>query len=263
MTAPLAGREDSLHRCAVESRRLVAGDLALLRLVPPEPVPARPGQFAMLRGAWGLAPLLPRPMSILSAGSRLEFLVRRVGEGTALLTSLEPGAVVDVLAPLGQGFGEPRARRVVLVAGGCGLPPTLFAARELAAAGARPVFLYGARSATGLVLADEVAAVAELRLATDDGSRGHHGPVTDLLEEALAAVDAEVWTCGPEAMMAAVARAARRAGVRCLASVEERMACGRGLCLGCVRMDLAGEPRYVCVHGPVFDAAEVYGGGDG
>ena len=261
MSGPARGAEESLLRCEVESSRWLAPDLAHLRLVPPRPVSARPGQFAMLRGPWGLTPLLPRPMSLLAAGERLDFLVRRVGAGTALLTSLEPGAAVDVLAPLGQGFGAPGPGRVVLVAGGCGLPPTLFAARELAAAGRRPLFLYGARTGAALVLAEQVAEVAELRVATDDGSAGQRGLVTALLEGALAESEAGtvVWACGPEAMMAAVAGLARRAGTPCRVSVEERMACGRGLCLGCVRMDLAGAPRYVCVHGPVFDAADLYG----
>jgi len=261
---------EAFLRCEVEERQWLAENLALLRLHPPRPLPARAGQFAMLRGAWGSAPLLGRPMSILAAGERIDFLIRRCGEGTSLLTALEAGGPVDLLGPLGRGFGDaPAGCRVVLVAGGCGLPPTLLAARELASAGHRPIFLYGARSATDLVLRDEVAAVAELRVATDDGSEGHGGLVTGLLEGAIADAGdgdpsrAAVWCCGPEAMMRAVARLALGGGSRCLVSVEERMACGRGLCLGCARIDAEGTPRYVCVDGPVFDAAELYGDGNG
>ena len=249
--------------CEVERTTWLTADLALLELRPPEPVTALPGQFALLRPLdIGPAPLLGRPMSVLAAGDTLRFLVRRCGEGTRLLTSRAPGDRVLVLAPLGRPFGPLDAResaKLALVAGGVGLAPLAFAARGLAATGLRPLFLHGARRASELVLGDELSAAVELRLSTDDGSAGHHGPVTDLLEVALERREVDrVWTCGPEPMMAAVARLARSHGVPCQVSVEARMACGRGLCLGCARPDVRGEPRYVCHEGPVFEAEDLY-----
>lgn len=255
--------------CEVERTSWLARDLALLDLRPPRPVSARPGQFALLRlYDLGLHPLLGRPMSVLAAGDTLRFLIRRCGEGTRLLTSRSPGERVLVLAPLGRAFepidgGEPV--KLALVAGGVGLAPMAFAARELAAVGRRPLFLYGARQSEELVLMDELRAASEVRLATDDGSVGHRGPVTELLAKALERGEVErIWTCGPEPMMAEVARLARGHGVACQVSVETRMACGRGLCLGCARPDVRGTPRYVCREGPVFEAEEVFAssGGD-
>jgi len=201
-------------------------------------------------------------MSILEAGDTLRFLIRRCGEGTRILTSLCPGEPVLVLGPFGRAFPLPdgEAKKLLMVAGGVGVAPMEFAARECSALGIRPTFLYGARTAEELVLLEELREVAEVELATDDGSLGHHGLVTELLEVALKGAESVdgVWTCGPEPMMAAVARIAGAFEVSCLVSVEARMACGRGLCLGCALPDREGEPRYVCKDGPVFDATEMY-----
>lgn len=250
--------------CTVEGTEWLAPDLALVRLRPPRPVAARAGQFALLRLMDGrLHPLLGRPMSILEAGETLRFLVRRCGEGTNLLTSRRPGEPVLVLGPYGRPFqlSELGGKKLVMVAGGVGLAPMAFAARECSSRGSRPVFLYGAREAKELVLLDELRVVADVELATDDGSAGHHGFVTELLDtllERTTQVD-EIWTCGPEPMMAAVAGIASSHGVPCVVSVESRMACGRGLCLGCAIPDHGGKPRYVCCDGPIFDAKEMYG----
>lgn len=259
------GGSEVLGCAVIESTRL-ADDLVLLRLEPPRRLEARPGQFAMLRPTAPRGPaLLGRPMSILGAGAEASFLIRRCGPGTEHLAALRPGDRVAVLGPLGRGWGEPAAGAApIMVAGGVGLAPLLCAARELAGRGLRATMLYGGRRASQLVLLDDVASVAALEVATDDGSAGHHGPVTDLLEAALRAraMPAEVWTCGPEAMMERVARIAFTAGARCKVSLEARMACGRGLCLGCARPGAEGGagPRYVCSDGPVFDAAEIYPG---
>jgi len=256
--------EEQLLDCEVIEARELTDDLVLLRLRPPSPLAAGAGQFAMLRLAAGAStdPLLGRPMSILGAGVELQFLIRRLGRGTRILTAAKPGDLVTVLGPVGKNWGDPEPdRELIMVAGGVGLAPLLFAAEELAARGGpRPTFLYGARSASELVLLERLEQVSTLKTATDDGSTGHHGLVTELLE-GLAAERSElaVWTCGPEPMMEQVARIALRAGLPCRVSVEARMACGRGLCLGCARPDTQGEPRYVCKDGPVFPAADLYG----
>jgi len=263
-TRGLGHGASELLDCAVVEARRLADDLILLRLAPPRRFVAEPGQFAMLRptAPRGIA-LLGRPMSVLGAGDEASFLIRRCGQGTEALAALRAGDRVAVLGPLGRGWGSPATGAApVLVAGGVGLAPLLFAAREMAGRGLRARVLYGARTASQLVLTDDAATVAALEVATDDGSAGHHGPVTELLEPALRAAGgaAEVWTCGPEGMMERVARIALGAGLRCKVSLEARMACGRGLCLGCARLDATGAPRYVCSDGPVLDAELVYPG---
>ena len=232
--------------------------------VKPE-IAARAGQFAMLRGStWGDSPLLARPMSILTAGERLSFLVKVVGEGTRRMARSRPGDVFTVLAPLGQPWSAcPPTHRAVLVAGGVGVAPLLYLGRELAAAGApRPVALYGARTRIDLPLGDEVEQVADLRVSTEDGSLGAHGRVTVLLDTALDELRdkgelAKVYCCGPLGMMAAVARICAARGVPCEVSLETPMGCGYGVCLGC-NVPRAGEGYlYACAEGPCVDATTI------
>ncbi len=247
-----------------------------------EPVTARAGQFAMVRGAaWGQAPLLPRPMSLLTAGDRPSILVKVVGEGTRRLAHASSGEPFDLLAPLGLPWRPcPEENRPVLVAGGVGVAPLLFLAREIAATrpfapqaspGSRPreraLALYGGRTAADLPLDFELASVAELRVATEDGSRGVRGRVTVLLERALDELASgpppKVYACGPEPMMAAVAAIAAARGVPCEVSLETPMACGYGVCLGCPVPRAAGPDHahsgylYACTEGPCVDAASI------
>jgi dihydroorotate dehydrogenase electron transfer subunit len=136
----------------------------------------------------------------------------------------------------------------------------LFAAKKHGDLKPRPKLLYGARGISDVVLLDEAQKLTRLEISTDDGSRGHHGLVVDLLDGAIEGSSraVEIWTCGPEPMMEAVATRAETLGVKCKVSVEARMACGRGLCLGCAREDSEGVPKYVCSDGPVFGAREIY-----
>ncbi len=222
------------------------------------PIEARPGQFAMVRGDWGHAPLLPRPMSLLRAGSHAQMLIKAVGEGTRRLLSMRKGDGLDVLAPLGTAFRPPPSgTRAVLVAGGVGVAPLAWWAAEIGSRpGPRPLFLYGGRTKNDLPLSEEILLSADLRVTTEDGSRGTKGRVSVLLEEAFAK-GSFVYTCGPTAMMAAVAAAAAKAGVPCEASLEAPMACGYGVCFGCVVPRTAGGYLYVCKEGPVVDAKDV------
>ena len=214
----------------------------------------RPGQFAMINldpdGA-RLDPLLPRPMSIFRAdGERVEFRFRVVGKGTRLLAELVEGTRIGVLGPLGNGYPEPEGR-AVLVGGGTGIA-SLYGLAGQCSADAR-VLLGGRRREEVLALEDFQALPVELQVATDDGSCGHHGLVTDLLE--LAAGE-EVFACGPAPMMRVASEKAREAGLRCWVSLESNMACGFGICLGCA-VETRGGFRYVCTDGPVFDAQSV------
>lgn len=224
-------------------------------------VVAGAGQFAMVRGAtWGQAPLLPRPMSLLESGRRPSMLIKIVGEGTRRLAHASPGEPFDLLVPLGNRWAPcPEGHTPLLVAGGVGIAPLLFFARELAAQGIRPITLYGGRSSTDLPLHEELAQVSDVHFSTEDGSRGTQGRVTALLEPVVrrAGRPVKIYTCGPDRMMAAVATIAAQMGTLCDASLETPMACGYGVCLGCPVKRSAGGYLYACVDGPCVDARTI------
>lgn len=225
---------------------------------------ARPGQFVHLRvSPPGTSPLLRRPFSVAGvnpAAGTLRILVRTIGRGTEMLAGLLPGTELPALGPLGQGFADfPAGRQVVLVAGGVGVAPLLFFAVH--AESKDITALYGAETADALVLARELAdRCGGVALATDDGSKGHHGFVTDLLPRGLAELaDPVVLACGPRPMMAAAAAECMLRSVECYVSFEAWLGCGLGACLGCVIPAAGEERRYirVCHDGPVFSADQV------
>ena len=222
-----------------------------------------PGQFVMVSpGARGETertdPLLPRPMAVyrtrpVAGGAEVEVLYQAVGRGTALLAEAKPGERVRLVGPLGRGFPLPD-RRSVLVGGGTGIA-SLF---ELASRSPRGTIelILGARSEAGLLgLADFQALGAPLSLTTEDGSAGEKGLVSAPLQRALEAggVDA-VYACGPTPMMARCAELAAKHGIRCLVSLENTMACGFGVCLGCAAPRASEGYALVCRDGPVFEA---------
>jgi len=250
----------------------VAEDLYLTRLEAPAVAAiAAPGQFVSLKVSEGTAPLLRIPLSILDAdpdGGTVDVLYERLGPKSTALSALAAGARVPCLGPLGNTFPDPQQDRTpVLVGGGIGLPPLLFLGRRWRATSRRDAVLLAGARRRSKHLPEHIlgAAADEVRQATDDGSLGHAGLVTDLLVEQLAATPASsVYTCGPHAMMAAVVAQCRAAGVQCHVSLEEYMACGFGVCVGCV-VELADDGgrgpygRYgrVCVEGPVFEASKI------
>jgi dihydroorotate dehydrogenase electron transfer subunit len=252
----------------ISENRVLGGGYFVLRLANCSSLSvAKPGQFVMIRGAWGRDPLLPRAFSLMSvdrSSGTADVLAKTVGRGTALLERALPGAEVDVLGPLGTSFPEPRADTVdLLVAGGVGLPP-LYMQGELAAARSlvsRSELLYGGRGAKDLVLLNEMETMGlAMHLTTEDGTVGTQGLVTRALEARLdkhRGARVRVMGCGPNAMLWAVARLARDRDVPCFISLEEQMACGIGVCLGCAIPARSRPFRYVCSNGPVFDAADV------
>lgn len=252
-----------------ESRSL-GGGYFLLRLSGCESLQiAKPGQFVMIRGDWERDPLLPRAFSLMSVGpgGRADVLAKTVGRGTALLERALPGAHLNVLGPLGSSFPEPLPETVdLLVAGGVGLPP-MYMQAELAAE-RRLVnqceMLYGGRGAPDLVLLDEMRGMGvELHLSTEDGAAGTKGLITAVLEARLEHHRARppqalrIMGCGPNGMLWAIARIAQARQIPCFISLEEQMACGIGVCLGCAIPARSRPFRYVCSNGPVFDAADV------
>jgi dihydroorotate dehydrogenase electron transfer subunit len=235
-----------------------------------------PAQFFMIRIP-GSEVLLRRPFSVCGLpgtfddadDGTMQVLYKVVGRGTALLAELKPGARIDLLGPLGRGFRLPEGKddRPVMVAGGIGSAPFPALAVRLAEAGFEPILLYGARTAGDLPLLDWFRAhCSEVEVTTEDGSVGERGLVTAPLERLIARIGpdrARLYACGPDPMLRAVAKIALSSGARCDLSLEARMACGFGVCLGCVVPTHGPGPdgddgfERVCVEGPVMDAGRL------
>ena len=217
----------------------------------------RPGQFVHVRCGEGL--LLRRPISICSwsvEGDLIRMVFEARGEGTRWLAQRQVGEELDVLGPLGHGFQMEPQGRYLLVGGGIGVPPLLGVAAQL---GEKAIAVLGFRNKDAVILEEDFqAAGAKTFIATDDGSYGHHGLVTDLCRDQ----DFDcVMACGPAPMLKAVTALAEQRGVPCYVSLEERMACGIGACLGCaVALNKEDGTQYfghVCKDGPVFESHRV------
>jgi len=257
----------------IENRRM-SPDYNVLSLAAPDIARVtQPGQFVMVKTTPGLDPLLRRPFSVFEVlrddGGRpvgISLLNKRVGVGTEHLYAVESGARLDCLGPLGQPFVPARPPdRAWMVAGGVGLAPFVTLAEALAGLGTSMTLFYGARSGRDLYCADLFTRLgARLVLATEDGSAGERGRVTDPLRRALGDLDrgttATIYACGPTPMMRAVAALGRDADAPVFVSLEPVMGCGMGGCYSCVvRVRAGGESRFVrsCLDGPVFDASAV------
>ncbi|MGE3173732.1 MAG: dihydroorotate dehydrogenase electron transfer subunit [Planctomycetota bacterium] len=255
----------------VRAVRDLGGDSFALEVDGPIP-PTLPGQFYMLRTERRWPVLLPRPFSLYDRaedGDVGSFLIKTVGPGTRALCDQRPGERVHLTGPLGRPFPA-EIEEPVCVAGGVGLAPFLLLARQRRAAGRTPLrLLFGGRNRAGLAGIDDFRAVAEVLAATEDGSVGHRGRVTELLEQQVAAgaipVGSAVFCCGPDPMMLAVAAVCERHALRCFLSLETYMACGYGVCNGC-SVAVQG-PRFhgwpyskTCQEGPVYEACELVHG---
>ena len=247
-------------RTTITEVQYPAKDHALLRFAADEEIPGEAGEFVMIRGDWGIHPVLPRAFSLVESGATGSVLVKAVGEGTERLAAMEAGDELVVFGPLGNGYDiDDSDRTPLLVAGGVGVAPLLFLAEQLAASGVRPTFLYGAGSEDDLPLTDQIAAVAELIITTENGAVGERGLITAPLQRLLEADNnAIIYTCGPDGMLHAVANVAAAAGVPCQVALEAPMVCGMGTCKGCAVMSTDGIYKYVCYDGPVFDAATIF-----
>ena len=236
-----------LVEAVLESRRQVAAGMFVLRFhAPGTGDGARAGQFVNL----GLdpGPLLRRPFSIHRVeGDAIEVLLKPVGTGTAALAAMRAGDRVSCLGPLGSPFRiEPGGDPVVLVSGGLGVAPMPMLAAEAAALGLRVTWVHGARTAAELCsewAGDEVVWV------TEDGSRGVRGRVLEGLPEG----PAQVFACGPNPMLSALAASHPAAQV----AIETYMGCGTGVCLGCAVPLQAGGYGRACTDGPVYVAGEI------
>ena len=240
----------------------------------------RAGQFYMLAAArrWGGGdserPFLPRAFSVLRApadGTRLDFMLAVVGPGTARLGELGPEDRLLLVGPLGNGFAAPApGRRALLVGGGIGVAPLAILQDQVEAAGAAsigeiarganppvaPTALVGFRDAHHALAA---GLLRDARVATDDGSAGHHGLVTELLLAELdgaAAGEVEVYACGPPPMLEVVRAICAEREVPGQLALESGMACGFGACFGCVVPTRDGYVR-LCLDGPVLAAGSL------
>jgi dihydroorotate dehydrogenase electron transfer subunit len=221
----------------------------------------QPAQFVQILTDPGLSPFLRRPFSALrTEGNAFDILYDVIGPGTGRMQDAKVGDLLNISGPLGQAFIPPQSNRILLVAGGVGLVPLAFLAWQHPDRLTDMVYLMGA--ANRVRMPDMASLLPEnlVRfLATDDGSEGHKGFVTELIDDHVIAGDTTILTCGPHPMMARVAAIAAKINVPCYASLENHMACGFGACVGCVvehKTYETEERRYLraCLEGPVVDA---------
>ncbi len=252
---------------AVTRTEAVMGDSVLLTFSAPSNLVdnAQAGQFVeiLCRSPWSSDPLLRRPYSVYGAdpaASELTILVRPYGRGSGWLVEQPVGAPLDVLGPLGNTFPvASKSKNLLMVGGGVGAAPLIMLSREAVERGLNVTYLLGAMSANGLLAPQHLPGEVEYVVATNDGSAGHQGFVTDLIPQYLQWAD-QVFACGPEPMFQSLRRQvlanrfAAKPSVHL--SVERTMACGVGACLGCVVETKRGM-KTSCVEGPVFDMDEL------
>jgi len=232
----------------------------LLYLQAPEiAAKAEPGQFVMVRTGEDHEPLLRRPLAVhrvspLSRASELSLLFSVVGRGTEWLARRAPGDTIDLLGPLGNGF-DVRAHDLLLVAGGIGIAPLVALADAALAAGARVTLILAAPTKNDLYPTEMLPSGVELHLATEDGSAGEKALATDLLADLASGFD-QVFACGPLAMYQAMSRDTSLKGKSVQVSLETRMGCGFGVCLGCA-IETRHGMRLVCRDGPVFELEDI------
>jgi len=254
---------------------------------------AQPGQFVNIKVSDGIEPLLRRPLSIHKIGHQVTrspghqskakrqivMLYEAVGKGTEILSQRKPGDFLDVIGPLGSGFRFDRElsnvdSRPILIAGGMGTAPLIFLAEKLAEiknqkSKIKTLVLIGAKTREDILCEEEFKKIGcEVKIATDDGSRGFKGYVSELLKQELWIMDYGLWTiyaCGPKLLLKEISRIAQEHAIPAQLSLESHMACGIGACMGCVikvksknaKGKTDNEYSRVCKEGPVFEANQI------
>ncbi len=258
------------RKCEIVKNEVIRGPYRRIVFSAPEiSAISKPGQFVHVQIPALKDRILRRPFSICNASCGLLTLVYKVvGEGTDALSRMRKGESCELLGPQGNGYMIPKKKDFypIYVCGGYGAASTYLLARKLK----RGTLLVGARNESDLLLLDEYrAAGCDVKAATDDGTAGHKGFVTDLLPEVLhntSGLKPQIFACGPAPMLMALGKLANTLGVPCQLSLDERMCCGIGACFACVvKVKDETNPegwRYSrsCKEGPVYDATEVYYG---
>jgi len=219
---------------------------------------AQPGQFVMVRCGESFEYPLRRPLSIhqLADGSKLAFLFNVVGKGTHWLAQCQVGDNIDLLGPLGNGYSiHPESHKLLLLAGGIGIAPLRFLAQQALNQGCSVRLLLGASTTTQLYPRHFLPPEAELIIATEDGTAGKKGMITDFLPDFIDWAD-QVFACGPQSMYQTMVTQKLLKAKRAQVSLEVRMGCGRGVCYGCTIKTKDGL-KQVCQDGPIFDLDDI------
>jgi len=242
------------------SNELISKDHYLMRLRAPRIASDWiPGQFinVLLPYEDDRPPLLRRPFSILeSKRKNLEFVYRVVGCGTKILSEMRKGQKLDIIGPLGKGFPLPpdRKSKNILICGGVGAPPIFALSRLMLSKGFDVDFYFGAKDRDSLIFYDALCSMSfTFHVATEDGSIGHNGLISEILP-AIKTDIKNVFACGPVEMLKAIYAWHGNSSVKYYASVESKMGCGVGVCLGCSIPSVDGKYLLTCRDGPVFDA---------
>ncbi len=256
------------ENCPVIEQHQWCKDIFQITLSAPKIVQsANPGQFVHLRvGDNSMDTLLRRPFSIhrinMNEG-HLELLYRVVGKGTRWLSSQVPVRPLNLMGPLGTGFSIfPHIKHAIIIAGGMGIAPVFFLIDRLIERDITIELIWGARSCEELIKQEFIKhPLVHVQFATEDGSAGHTGFVTSLIESTLQRLnpgeDTAGFTCGPEPMLKAVQQLICDTDFSWQVSLEEHMACGVGVCMGCAVRNKNNEYKMVCKHGPVMELKEI------
>lgn len=259
----------------IENKKIAHGFYKMRVEAPYLAKNSKPGQFVEVKCSDSNGPLLRRPLGvhrILRDG--VEVLYEVVGKGTELLSKKRPGGEIDIIGPLGNGFTLPRSpapglRTPILVAGGIGVAPLFALAEKISAKRKGSYIIIGAKRASGILYEKQFKDLGcFVMVSTEDGSKGHKGYATDILRHLLKIIGCQssgIYACGPHPMLKAAANIAQLLKIPCQISLEERMGCGVGVCLGCpvrvnthdARRTTQYEYKMVCKDGPVFDAKEI------
>lgn len=255
----------------LENREIAPERYKMVLSAPQIARQAKPGQFIHVRVSKSFPPLLRRPFSVHRLeGQKIELLYKVVGEGTKILSGKKRGEYLDILGPLGNGYRLPSATSkvsdIILVAGGTGVASLLFLAESISVPDSELsiLVLIGAKSREELLSEGDFRRLGcRVEVATENGTKGYKGLASNLLEKFLPLSGDRakllVFACGPPEMLKRIREISRRHRFPCQVSLEERLACGVGACLGCVVKAKGSTYTYkrVCKDGPVFDAGEL------
>lgn len=259
----------------IKNIKMIEGHFLLAIKLPVSFQTPMPGQFVMVRERGRLDPLLGRPLSVYTfdwVGNAviIEMLYKVVGKGTSILSMLKKGALLEIYGPYGSAFdiNNRDVKKVVLLCGGIGIAPLAFLASHYRGLKNEDVDIICYMGATGAQKLVGVARMEELCrdvfISTDDGSMGYHGTVVEMFSRDIASYDSNstvIYACGPRPMLKILSEILLSRALPCQVSLEERMACGVGACLGCSieGRDREGKGTYkrVCKEGPVFDIHDI------